>query len=116
MSTAANLNERQYRIGQNEALFRKVNERLNDVHDALATLTGVLEIVCECGNLSCAELLSITPDDYERVRSDATWFVVIPGHELAAVEHVVANHDGYDIVEKRPGPAADEAEETDPRS
>jgi hypothetical protein len=44
-------------------------------------------------------------------------FAVKPGHEIAAVERVVAKHDGYDIVEKRPGPAADEAEETDdPRS
>lgn len=116
MSPAANVEERQRRIGQNEALYRKVNERLSDVHDALATLTGVLEIVCECGNLSCAQLLSITPDNYERLRSEATWFVVMPGHEIAAVERIVARHDGYDIVEKRPGPAADEAEETDPRS
>lgn len=115
MSKAATVDERQRRIGQNEALFRKVNERLSDVHDALATLTGVLEMVCECGNLSCAELLSITPDSYEHLRSEATWFVVIPGHEIAAVERVVARHGGYDIVEKRPGLAADEAEATDPR-
>jgi hypothetical protein len=110
------LDERQRRIGQNEALFRKVNERLNDVHDALATLTGVLEIVCECGNLSCAELLSITPDDYEHMRSEATWFAVLPGHEIGEVEQVVASRDGYDVVEKRPGPAADEAEAADPRA
>jgi hypothetical protein len=116
VSAAANLDERQRRIGENEALFRKVNERLNDVHDALATLTGVMEIVCECGNLSCAELLSITPDDYEHMRSEATWFAVLPGHEIAEVEQVVASRDGYDIVEKRPGPAADEAEATDPRA
>lgn len=50
------------------------------------------------------------------MRSEATWFVVIPGHEIAAVEHVVTSHDGYDIVEKQTGPAADEAEATDPRS
>jgi hypothetical protein len=70
----------------------------------MATLTGVLEIVCECGNLSCAELLSITPDDYEHLRSEATWFGVLRGHEIAEVEQVVASCDGDDIVEKRPGP------------
>ena len=116
MSTAVNVDERQRRIGQNEALFRKVNERLNDVHDALSAFTGVLEIVCECGTLTCAQMLSITPNDYEHLRSDATWFAVKPGHEIASVETVVMSREGYDIVEKRPGPAAEEAEATDPRS
>ena len=111
-----NLDERQRRIGQNEALFRKVNERMSDVHDALSAFTGVLEVVCECGNLTCAQLFSITPDDYQHLRSEATWFAVIPGHEMASVETIVMKRNEYDIVEKRPGPAADEAEATDPRS
>ena len=50
------------------------------------------------------------------MRSEATWFAVLPGHEIAEVEQVVASRDGYDIVEKQPGPAADEAEATDPRA
>jgi hypothetical protein len=116
VSTAVNLDERQRRIAQNEALFRKVNERINDVQEALSAFTGTLEIVCECGTIECAELLSITTDDYENLRGEATWFAVTPGHEIVAVEKVVASRDGYDIVEKRPGPAADEAEATDPRS
>jgi hypothetical protein len=60
VSTAVNLDERQRRIAQNEALCRKVNERINDVQEALSAFTGTLEIVCECGTIECAELLSIT--------------------------------------------------------
>jgi hypothetical protein len=116
VSTPGNVDERQRRIGQNEALFRKVNERLNDLGDALSAFSGVLAIVCECGNLNCAEMLSITPHDYEQLRSEPTWFAVAPGHEVAAVETVVTRHDGYDIVEKRAGAPAEVAEETDPRS
>jgi hypothetical protein len=110
------LDERQRRIGQNEALFRKVNERLNDVNDALSVFSGSMDIVCECGHLDCAQMLSITPDDYEHVRSEATWFAVTPGHEIVDVEQVVMSREGYEIVQKRPGPAAEEAEATDPRS
>lgn len=116
MSAAVDLDERQRRIAQNEALFRKVNERIQDVQEALSAFTGALEIVCECGKIECSALLSVTTDDYENLRSEATWFAVTPGHEIVAVERIVASRDGYEIVEKRPGPAADEAEATDPRS
>jgi hypothetical protein len=108
------LSEHERRIGRNEALFREVNERMKDVHKEWG-LTEVMEIVCECGDLGCTEQLTIAAARYEDVRSDATWFAVIPGHDVATVEQIVASHRAYDIVQKRPGEAALIAEKTDPR-
>jgi hypothetical protein len=112
--TGVSLSERERRIGRNEALFREVNERMKDIHKEWG-LTEVMAIVCECGDLSCTEQLTIAAARYEDVRSDATWFAVIPGHDVATVEHIIASHSGYDIVQKRPREAALIAEQTAPR-
>ena len=109
------MSERERRIGRNEALFREVNERLRNLNSGFSGFTEVMEIVCECGDLGCAEQLTIPASRYEDVRSDATWFVIVPGHEVNDVELIVASHPGYDIVQKRSTDAALVAEETDPR-
>lgn len=109
------MEERERRIGLNEALFREVNERLVDVNETFSGVSGVLEIVCECGDISCSEQLTIPQQDYEHLRSDPTWFAVVPGHEVARAELIIISRDGYDIVQKREGAAAAEAKATDPR-
>ena len=115
VSTVAILDERTRRIGLNEALFREVNERLNDVNNTFSVVTGVMEILCECGDLSCVEQLSLAPGDYERLRSDPTWFAVVPGHDIEMVEIVIASYPAYDIVQKRAGAPAEVAKATDVR-
>jgi hypothetical protein len=49
------------------------------------------------------------------LRADPTQFAVVPGHEFANVEEVVARHEGYDVVRKVEGVARHIAEVTDPR-
>jgi hypothetical protein len=102
------------RVGLNEAVFREVNERLRDLNQSFTTLTDRMDLICECADAGCTAQVSMTPADYERLRSDARRFVVVPGHELAGVELVVERHDDYYLVEKT-GEAAQAAEETDPR-
>ena len=75
-----------------------------------------MEIVCECGDIGCTVQLTIVPAEYEYIRSEATWFAVIPGHEQLGVETIVANREGYDIVQKRPGAPAEISRATDPRA
>jgi hypothetical protein len=53
-------------------------------------------------------------DLYEAVRAYATRFLVLPGHEAAAVERVVAAQPGYSVVEKH-GASAETAKRLDPR-
>jgi hypothetical protein len=110
------MTEQGRRIGLNEAIFRQVNERLEDVNRAFGSVTDTIEIVCECGNLDCDERILMSIAHYEALRSDPRQFAVVRGHETAGVEAVVERRSGYDVVRKREGDPARLADETDPRS
>ena len=110
------MEDRERRMGANEALFREVNERVRDVNDTFGVVTGQVHIVCECWNTTCTERLALSVDEYESVRSQAEHFAIAPGHAGPIdVEHVIAEHDGWQLVRKQPGPAANVARATDPR-
>jgi hypothetical protein len=107
------------RVAGNEALFREVNERMAETAERFAATEDdatPLGFVCECGRAGCAEKMSMTLAEYERVRSVPTHFAVVPGHELPGVERVVERHGTHLVVEKRDGDADRVARETDPRS
>lgn len=110
------MNERKRRIGENEAIFRSVNEQVRGLTATLTTATDTMSIVCECGTRSCTDQFVIRPADYARVRDDATLFLVKPGHDLPEAETVVDRTDRYWIVRKDPGGPAELARATDPRS
>jgi hypothetical protein len=103
---------RQARVGENEALFREVNET---VAAAAGSMTGPIEFLCECGKWSCAEGISLTREEYEHVRAVPDRFFVKPDHNRAEIENVVERHGTYWIVQKF-GEASDVARQTDPRS
>ena len=109
------MNERARRVGENEALFRSINERQEEVAAAFGWLTGRLDIVCECGDRSCIERIALEPEDYRRVRADATLFAVLRGHDNPTVEDVVSEHGTWVVVRKREGGPAELARQTDPR-
>jgi hypothetical protein len=108
------LEERERRIGRNEALFREVNERIERVSGALRTETDTMTILCECGTETCVEHIDVSVSEYERIRGQSTLFFVRPGHAKSDVEEVVEHHDEYDVVRKESG-AAESARELDPR-
>ena len=101
------------RIARNETLFREVNERIEA--GRWPTQRGKpAAFRCECGSLRCNLLVELTLEDYERVRESATHFVLVPGHEIPAIERVVERESTYVVVEKV-GEAAEVAQDTDPR-
>jgi hypothetical protein len=110
------VSERERRIGANEAIFREVNERIEEINRTFAMLTETMEIMCECGSLRCAEMISISLSEYERIRSDPTLFAIVTGHDAPDVESVVEQQDGFDVVRKHPGEPQAVAEATDPRA
>jgi hypothetical protein len=110
------MDARKKRIGENESLFREVNERLIDLNSTLGVNTDRLEFLCECGNRECAEKIPMTQQEYEHLRSDAATFAVVPGHEIPDVEHVVDRKSVYIVVRKKPGGPAELAARHDPRS
>jgi hypothetical protein len=107
--------ERERRIGLNEALFREVNERLEELAQGFAH-PGKLDLICECGSASCASRIEMDPAEYEQVRSDSATFAVVQGHDIPDVEEIVERRKRYDVVRKRAGEAEELAEKTDPRT
>jgi hypothetical protein len=109
------MSSREERIGLNEAVFREVNERIENLAETFDLKTQPLDLVCECGDAACVERIIMTRGEYEQIRSEAHQFAVHPGHEYPEVETVVARLKGYDIVRKNRGVPAQIAEQTDPR-
>jgi hypothetical protein len=68
--------------------------------------------VCECEETSCRELVRLSAEEYELVRSDATCFVIVSGHPTDG--EVLSERDGHAIVRKT-GRGGAVAAETDPR-
>ena len=110
------LEPRQRRKAENEALFRKVNEELETLNEAFGSITGTFAVVCECDDIECTEQVEVDRARYEEVRSDPTLFIVVRGHNDESVEDVVGDADGWQIVRKRPGAPAEFAAATDPRA
>jgi hypothetical protein len=107
--------ERERRIGLNEAVFREANERIRELNETFATLTDELKLVCECGHSTCAEQIWMKPSDYEALRAEPADFAIVPGHEIPDVEEVIVRREEYAIVRKNEGIPRRVAEVTDPR-
>jgi hypothetical protein len=103
------------RAADNEALFRQVNERLQEMAEAFQEVTSSAVFACECADLACIEQIQMSVDEYEGVRSEPNQFVVVPGHVDLDVENVVRNNERFAVVAKI-GAGAQIAAETDPRS
>jgi hypothetical protein len=104
--------EREIRAARNQSMFRQINERLTR-DDPLAELTGSHVIACECADATCVQTLSISHEQYQRIRSQPRHFAVLHGHVYPEVEIVVAEHRTHVVVEKA-GEAAHIAEALDP--
>jgi transcription initiation factor TFIID subunit TAF12 len=90
--------EEKVQRARNEALFREVNERIAETaerFDAQST-----EFVCECADPNCAHRVEATLEEYEEVRSDATTFLLVPGHAHADIERLVKDRGRFHVVEK----------------
>ena len=90
--------DREERLIENEKLFREVNERVAQMQ---ANFSGPdPEWVCECGDETCFEKVSVPIADYEQIRTHGDWFVIRPGHVKPEVEKVVREDDSFLVVEK----------------
>jgi|1186.fasta_scaffold171876_2 hypothetical protein len=98
------------RAAKNQSLFRQVNEGI----EQLGASGSSDAFVCECMDARCAERVSMTLEEYERIRADGNRFFVLVGHEVPDVEAVVETGDDYLVVSKL-GTGGDVAHEFDPR-
>jgi hypothetical protein len=109
------MDPREKRLAQNEAVFRSVNERIEEIASSGPGDQHVYQFVCECSNADCNLLLPMTRAEYESVRRNPRLFLVAPGHELPEIETVVVRRGPYHIVTKR-GEAGAYVEARDPRA
>jgi hypothetical protein len=100
------MSEREARISNNERLFREVNERISRIQGDFGQAQA-FDIVCECGAQGCLEPITLTHEEYRRLRANPRTFAIVPGHETGDLEDIVERHEGYYVVEKKEGiPAA----------
>ena len=106
------MDQRSARLAANEAVFRAGNERIDAL---LADRHGTTPYMCECGDAHCFQMIDLTNDEYEAVRSHPARFAVASGHEdLTAGEVVVSESSRFTVVEKR-GAEAEIVERSNPR-
>lgn len=108
------LDPRKRRIAENESRFRDINERLESDLRRLTADDEPVDFICECGRLECSDSVRLTISEYERVRQDASTFVVVAGHEIRDAEDVVFRCERYVVVQKN-AEARPVVEQTDPR-
>jgi hypothetical protein len=75
-----------------------MNERLSEFYADQESADR--RFVCECGDGSCTDGITLTGDEYRAVRGHPTRFAIIRGHQFEFGERVVASSDGFAVVEK----------------
>ena len=104
------------RVGENEAIFREVNERLRDVGESFSLVSEEAQFICECADPTCTVPLAMTLAKYEEIRANPAQFAVAPGHEAPDLERVVEDAGKFYVIEKHVGEPAELARQRDPRS
>jgi hypothetical protein len=100
------------RVARNESLFREANEAIGrglwpEQEDT------IIRFRCECA-AQCGQPVELSHREYERIRRNSRWFIVLEGHGIPDVEEVVERHDGWMVVQKTET-GGDVAEALDPR-
>jgi hypothetical protein len=105
------------RAGQNQSLYREVNERVKEMGSSFDPPLATGDWICECANDECFEHIELTHEGYEAIRAGEARFFVKPdnAHVFPEAENVVEQNERYWVVEKI-GVAAAVARENDPRS
>jgi hypothetical protein len=96
------------RIAENEVVLREVNERIaektSDLEARGLTATGeTSQYLCSCGRPDCDASIELTLEEFQQAHLEKDYFVVSPGHQVPAIEDVVAQHPTYAVVRKRTG-------------
>jgi hypothetical protein len=90
------------RIQRNNDIFKQANEGIREAADEHEHGLNLIPFICECPVEDCVEILRLSREDYEEIRSNPDLYVTAVGHETAEapIGTVVARHDRYIVVEK----------------
>jgi hypothetical protein len=59
-------------------VFRAVNER---IHRLPRRWPGPVDYACECEDSGCRSMLSLEPEEFDRITSARGCYIVTPGHQ-----------------------------------
>ena len=109
--------ERRRRAADNQAMFRSINDRVEDLNEAFDQFGGYGRWTCECADVQCVESIELSMVEYAALRVHPTHFAIAPSdqHFIEDVEIIVKREERYWIVEKL-GEAGIVAESFNPRS
>ena len=99
----------------NETRSRQTNEWIEEANDRFGARNVMDEYRCECSDVMCASIVSLTRIEYEAVRADGLRFFIATDHENPELDGLIVEHDRYSIVAKLPGEPARIALGSDPR-
>lgn len=98
---------------ENESMFRKYNEQVNaglrHENEKEKKRTGAnskqefdipLHFYCECSDEDCAERIVMKPSLYGKIHKNRKRFILIPDHNVVAIEKRVSINKKYVVVEK----------------
>jgi hypothetical protein len=110
--------DREARAVKNHALFREVNERVEEINDGFSLIVPSGDWICECANDTCAERIEMSVNEYESVRRYGARFFVAPSgkHLWPDVDQVIIDRNHRYWVIEETGRAGDLAKRVDPRS
>lgn len=102
MNSFAAIRDGPERLGANQALFRDINNRVENLVGQSIAAVPRTDFLCECADATCVEHLSISLDEYRAVRENPRLFAVAPAdkHVFQEVERVSSRSDRYWVVEK----------------
>jgi hypothetical protein len=103
--------EREREAALNQALRRDVNERLLESAGG-----GAIELICECSDPRCRDVISLSADECEFVRRVPNRLVVKIGHTHPQSERVLIEEPGRFQVLEKFGPGEDVVAHLDPRA
>ena len=88
------------RAAHNQALFRHVNNRIEEFSERFQLQEETLSCVCECSDVACIERIGIPPGEYQRIRRHPNEFIIKPRHEIPQVEEVAHREMRWIVVRK----------------
>ena len=101
-------------MARTESVFREVNEAI--AKTAARFGAEETDFICECADPECSHRVTAELDDYDEVRTEATHFLLAPGHHKPKVERIIERTGEYDVVEKYTPIAAAISRSLNPRA
>lgn len=101
------------RLAENEVVFRRMNEQIPESLEALkeaadseghgsvvSDIDTPIHFYCECSDENCRQRLVLRPSEYKEFHQNSSQFVIVPGHQVAAIERIIYNDEKIMVVEK----------------